>query len=72
MLVDATTFAPIEWTSSGSGGKMLRFTVYEKLPSTAENEALASLTAQHPDARIDGDQADYEAAELRLSPQRFR
>lgn len=30
-----------------------RFETYERLPATAENLALLSLAAQHPDAKTD-------------------
>ena len=68
-LVDADTFAPIEWTSRRAGGTVtLRFHVYETLPANPENEALVSLTAQHPGAAVDSDSAHYDAVQSRLFP----
>jgi hypothetical protein len=68
-LVDATTYAPIEWTTSGtSGGVTLRFPVYEELPVDAESMDLLDLEAQHPGARVVRDPAAYRTAEARLFP----
>jgi hypothetical protein len=68
-LVDATTYAPIEWTTSGKGGGVtLRFPVYEELPVDAESMELLDLEAQHPGARVVRDPAAYRAAEARLFP----
>jgi hypothetical protein len=67
--VDASTYAPIEFRSTGEGGRTtLRFPVYEKLPATPANEALLSLQAQHPSATVDADPAHFEAAQARLFP----
>lgn len=46
----------------------LRFEAYETLPATAANQALVSLTAQHPAATVDSDPAHFAAALTRLSP----
>jgi hypothetical protein len=46
----------------------MRFTTYEVLPGDDANEALLSLTAQHPSATVDRNQGDYLAAEKRLFP----
>jgi hypothetical protein len=68
-LVDATTYAPIEWTSAGNGGGVtLRFPVYEELPVDTESMELLDLEAQHPGARVVRDPAAYLAAEARLFP----
>lgn len=68
-LVDATTYAPIEWTTSGNGGGVtLRFPVYEELPVDSESMELLDLEAQHPGARVVRDPAAYRAAEARLFP----
>lgn len=68
-LVDATTYAPIEWTSAGDGGGVtLRFPVYEELPVNTESLQLLDLEAQHPGARVVRDPAAYQAAEARLFP----
>jgi hypothetical protein len=68
-LVNATTYAPIEWTSAGNGGGVtLRFPVYEELPVDSESMELLDLEAQHPGARVVRDPAAYLAAEARLFP----
>jgi hypothetical protein len=68
-LVDARTYAPIEWTTSGNGGGVtLRFPVYEELSVDAESMELLDLEAQHPGARVVRDPAAYRAAEARLFP----
>jgi hypothetical protein len=68
-LVDATTYAPIEWTSTGNGGGVtLRFPVYEELPVDTESMELLDLEAQHPGARVVHDPDAYRAAEARLFP----
>lgn len=67
--VDPTTYAPVELDTTGTdGGTSLRFTVYELLPANDANDALLSLTAQHPSATLDQNQADYVAAEKRIFP----
>ena len=67
--VDASTYAPVQLDTTGTdGGTSLRFTTYEVLPANDANEALLSLTAQHPSATVDRNQADYVAAEKRLFP----
>jgi hypothetical protein len=67
--VDPSTYAPVELDTTGTdGGVSLVFNTYEFLPGNAANEALLSLTAQHPSARVDRNQADYVAAEERLFP----
>ena len=68
-LVDATTYAPFEWTSAGNGGGVtLRFPVYEELPVDPESMQLLDLEAQHPGARVVRGPAAYQAAEARLFP----
>jgi hypothetical protein len=68
-LVDAETYAPIEWTSTGNGGSVtLRFPVYEELPVNADSMELVDLEAQHPGARVKRDAAAYQEAEARLFP----
>jgi hypothetical protein len=68
-LVDATTYAPIEWTSAGNGGGgTLRFPIYEELPVDNESMELLELEAQHPGARVVRDPTAYLAAEARLFP----
>jgi hypothetical protein len=67
--VDPATYAPVELDTTGTdGGTRLRVNTYEELPAGAANLALVSLTAQHPSATVDRDQADYVAAEERLFP----
>jgi len=66
--VEAETYRPVELDTRGTdGGTALRFRTYETLDLGA-NADLLSLTAQHPDARIDRDPADFRAAQERLYP----
>jgi outer membrane lipoprotein-sorting protein len=68
-IVDAATYDPIEWTTTGtSGGVTLRFPVYEKLPVDDQSMALLDLQAQHPGAQVVRDVHAYMAAESRLYP----
>ncbi|HEY3462631.1 MAG TPA: hypothetical protein VGK62_04165 [Gaiellaceae bacterium] len=68
-IVDASTYAPVEWTTSGNGGSVtLRFGVYEELPVDSGSMALLDLEAQHPDARVVRDVQAYMAGESRLYP----
>jgi hypothetical protein len=68
-IVDAATYAPIEWRTTGDGGgTVLRFVVYQTLADSSANRALLDLRAQHPDAHIDTNPADYRQAESRLFP----
>jgi hypothetical protein len=63
------TYTPIELRTHGDGGgTTLRFRTYEELPDTPANRGLLSLTAQHPDARVDSSAAGYDAAQARLFP----
>ena len=66
--VDPETYRPVELDTRGTtGGTKLRFRTFETL-DLAANADLLSLTAQHPDARIDRDPAHFRAAEERLYP----
>jgi hypothetical protein len=66
--VDPGSYRPVELRTRGTdGGTALRFRTYETLELGA-NRSLLSLTAQHPDARIDSNPAHYQAAETRLFP----
>jgi hypothetical protein len=68
-IVDASTYDPIEWTTTGtSGGVTLRFPVYEELPVDDESMQLLSLQDQHPSAQVVRDPKAYVAAESRLYP----
>jgi hypothetical protein len=68
-VVDAITYDPIEWTTTGNGGGVtLRFPVYEELPVDTESMKLLDLGAQHPDARVVRNPDAYIAAESRLYP----
>jgi len=68
-VVDAATYDPIEWTTTGNGGGVtLRFSTYEELPVDAESMKLLDLEAQHPDATVVRDTGAYIAAESRLFP----
>ena len=68
-VVDAATYDPIEWTTTGDGGGVtLRFPVYEQLPVDAESLKLLDLQDQHPDAQVVRGADSYIAAEARLYP----
>ena len=68
-MVDAATYDPIEWTTTGDGGGVtLRFPVYEQLPVDAESLKLLDLQDQHPDAQVVRGADAYIAAEARLYP----
>jgi hypothetical protein len=68
-VVDASTYDPIEWTTTGDGGSVtLRFAVYEELPVDTQSLALLDLETQHPGARVVRDVSAYMAAENRLYP----
>ena len=68
-VVDATTYDPIEWTTTGDGGGVtLRFPVYEQLPADAQSLELLDLQHQHPDAQVVPGAKAYIAAESRLYP----
>jgi hypothetical protein len=68
-LVDAATYDPVEWTTTGSGGGVtLRFPVYEELPVDSGSMALLYLQAQHPGAQVVHGADGYIAAEKRLYP----
>jgi hypothetical protein len=68
-LVDASTYDPIEWSTTGSGGRVtLRFPVYEELPVDTDSLALLDLRAQHPGVSVVHGAHDYIAAESRLYP----
>jgi hypothetical protein len=68
-VVDAATYDPIEWTTTGDGGgDTLRFPVYEQLPVDAESLELLDLQHQHPDAKVAHGADGYIAAEARLYP----
>jgi len=68
-VVDAATYDPIEWTTTGNGGGvMLRFPVYEELPADGDSMKLLDLEAQHPGARVVRGPDAYSAAETRLFP----
>jgi len=68
-IVDAATYDPIEWTTTGtSGGVTLRFGAYEELPVDSESMQLLSLQDQHPNAQVVRGAKPYIAAESRLYP----
>lgn len=65
LLVDAQSYEPVEWRFTTNGVRTTtRFPTYEHLGP--ESLPSLSLTAQHPDARIDNDPAAYLAAQQRL------
>jgi hypothetical protein len=66
--VDPGSYDPVELRTRGTdGGTRLRFRTYEKVELDG-NGSLLSLSAQHPDARVDRKPSDYQAAEARLFP----
>jgi outer membrane lipoprotein-sorting protein len=68
-VVDAASYDPIEWTTTGNGGGVtLHFSVYEELPVDNDSMALLNLEKQHPGASVVRDPAAYIAAESRLYP----
>jgi hypothetical protein len=68
-LVDAETYAPIEWTTMGNGGSVtLRFPVYEELSVTPDSMQVFDLEDQYPGAIVERGAAAYEEAEARLFP----
>ena len=68
-IVDASTYDPIEWTTTGTdGGVTLRFETYEELPVNDDSLQLLDLRAQHPAASVIHGAAAYSAAESRLYP----
>jgi outer membrane lipoprotein-sorting protein len=68
-VVDAATYDPIEWTTTGDGGGVtLRFPVYEQLPVDPESLKVLDLEDQHPDAQVVRGADAYIAAEARLYP----
>jgi outer membrane lipoprotein-sorting protein len=68
-IVDAATYAPVEWTTTGNGGGVtLRFGVYEELPVDTESMLLLNLRDQHPNAQVARGATAYIAAESRLYP----
>ena len=68
-VVDAATYDPIEWTTTGNGGSVtLRFPVYEQLPVDTQSLKLLDLEAQHPDAQVVRGADAYSKAEARLYP----
>jgi hypothetical protein len=67
--VDASSYAPVQLDTTGTdAGTSRSFVTWEVLPAEDANHDLLSLTAQHPSATVDRNQADYLAAERRLFP----
>jgi hypothetical protein len=72
--LNPTTYAPIQMTrpvpNTGVPGDTatvtLTFTNWQDLTASAADPSLLSLTAQHPDAIVDGSAGDYTAAATRL------
>jgi hypothetical protein len=68
-VVDAATYAPLEWRTRGHGGSVvLRFAAYEQMPSGAASKALLDLRTAHPKAAVDTDPTHYQEAQSRLFP----
>ncbi len=67
--MDASTYDPIEWTTTGTdGGVTLRFSAFEELPVDTDSRQLLSLQDQHPNAQVVRGAAAYIPAESRLYP----
>ena len=68
-LVDASTYDPLEWTTTGTdGGVTLRFSAFEELPVDTDSMKLLNLQDKHPHAKVVRDAQAYIAAESRLYP----
>jgi len=68
-IVDASTYDPIEWTTTGTdGGVTLRFSAFEELPVDTDTMQLLSLQDQHPNAAVVRGAKAYIPAESRLYP----
>jgi outer membrane lipoprotein-sorting protein len=68
-IVDASTYDPIEWATTGiRGGVTLHFSVYEELPVDSDSMKLLSLQDQYPNAQVVRGAKPYIAAESRLYP----
>jgi outer membrane lipoprotein-sorting protein len=67
--VDASTYAPIEYKTTGTdGGVEFRFSVFEDLPVDGDSLQLLSLQAQHPKAAVVRGAKAYIPEESRLYP----
>jgi hypothetical protein len=67
LLVARDTYEPIEWRVSQDGQTAVaRFPTYERLPADDASTKLLDLKAQHPEAALDENSADYAAARQRL------
>lgn len=68
-VVDALTYDPIQWTTTGTtGGVTLDFPAYEELPVDTQSMELLNLQDQHPSAQVVRGAKAYIAAENRLYP----
>ena len=68
-IVDASTYDPIEWITTGTdGGVTLDFPVYEELPVDAQSMQLLDLQDQHPSAQVVRGAQAYLSADHRLYP----
>jgi len=68
-IVDASTFDPIEWKTTGTdGGIAFHFSVFEDLAVDTDSMKLLNLQDQHPHAKVVRGAKAYIAAESRLYP----
>jgi outer membrane lipoprotein-sorting protein len=68
-IVDASTYDPIEWKTTGTdGGVAFHFSVFEDLAVDADSMKLFSLQDQHPSAQVVRGAKAYIPAESRLYP----
>ena len=67
LLVDASTYEPIEWRNTQDG--LVRVTHFSTFERIAASDSVLSLTAQHPGATVDRDADHFTAAVRRLTPE---
>jgi hypothetical protein len=67
-VINARTYEPIRLTAASPDGSRVttQFQTYETLDATADERALLSLRAQHPDATVDRSETGYLAAQSRI------
>ncbi len=67
--VDQRTYYPLRYENPTSNGTLeVRFLTYEYLPATPDNMALLNLGAQHPNATLDTNPADWPSGTLGYRP----
>jgi hypothetical protein len=67
--VTPSSYQPIELDTTGEGGSnSLRFAAYQELTGAQARAVQLNLSAAHPAATVDQNQADFQAAQDRLFP----